>query len=337
MIVSINDNIEMIHVEADDLIDTLNKNTEAMSESIFLTRQEFDLRITRSNSVMNQVLDNLNHLVYVIDFENHELLFANRLLRDSLAGQYSPGLPCWQLLRPDINAPCPFCQKDKLMDEYGYPTGYTNTHDIYNALVNRWFLVSQTLIEWYNGRQAVVVSCIDITDRKNIEQEMRYLASMDKMTGAYNRSWGLRLLQEFCYNNEETGEPVTVCFIDIDKLKQVNDVFGHAAGDELIQTIASAIKEALSEEDFWVRLGGDEFLITFARADQSAAQEKLEAITKRLNRINASGSFPFRCSVSYGFHTTTPGERMSVDDIIKQADANMYQQKHAHRGKDYTG
>lgn len=123
--------------------------------------------------------------------------------------------------------------------------------------------------------------------------------------------------------------PVTVAYLDLDHFKQVNDRFGHARGDQVLATAASALREAARDSDLVARLGGDEFALLLPETDEVGAAIVLERA--RANVIRSLRDETVRVTVSIGAVTGQPGKRL-LDELLKLADANLYDAKA--RGKD---
>lgn len=157
--------------------------------------------------------------------------------------------------------------------------------------------------------------------------EIKEYADTDMMTGVLNRQAGLDLLTERIKVTKKTSKPLTICFVDINNLKEVNDKYGHNEGDTLIEMVSETIKNALREFDFVCRLGGDEFLIVFNNCSLKHAKGAWKRIYDQISKLNQNPSIGFPVSVSYGFSEYNPIESLSVKDFIDQADAAMYENK----------
>jgi len=157
--------------------------------------------------------------------------------------------------------------------------------------------------------------------------EIKEYAETDMMTGVLNRQAGLDLLTERIKVTKKTSKELTICFVDINNLKDVNDKYGHNEGDQLIEIVSETIKDALREFDFVCRLGGDEFLITFHNCSLKHAKGAWKRIYDQIVKLNENPEIGFPVSVSYGFAEYNPIESMSVKDFIDKADAAMYENK----------
>ena len=146
------------------------------------------------------------------------------------------------------------------------------------------------------------------------------IANRDPATGLGNRRAWLHTLHVEAGRARRTGRPITIVILDIDGLKQVNDAYGHAAGDSLITRAAAALASARRATDGVCRLGGDEFGIAAADTDPAQA----EALAVRLKEALLQQGV----NVSMGWATSA---HLGIDDLWQRADAAMYEDKRARR------
>ena len=147
------------------------------------------------------------------------------------------------------------------------------------------------------------------------------------MTGVYNRRAGFEKLSQLYKSSKSKNSTISVCFIDINGLKEVNDALGHEAGDELILSVIAGIKNNIRNNDFVARLGGDEFLIVFEGMDESKAEEIWSRIIKEYNEINDMQGRKYIISVSHGIEVFRSNSNQFIDEIINNADEKMYNEK----------
>lgn len=149
--------------------------------------------------------------------------------------------------------------------------------------------------------------------------------STDELTGLANRRGfemvGRKLL-EVC---QRTGRRATVLFADLDGLKQINDVHGHAAGDQALQALGRILAQTHRASDVVARLSGDEFavLLTGAAPPESTVPKVVEA----LQQFNEASCLPFTLSASVGVAEYRPEAGDTLDDVVARADADMYRAK----------
>lgn len=169
----------------------------------------------------------------------------------------------------------------------------------------------------------------DMLKRLYLEKEkLNYYASIDVMTGVLNRRAGLELLSKEFNLSKSNKKNIVVCFADVDRLKIINDNFGHEEGDKLLISAAKILRESIRKTDFIIRMGGDEFLIVFPKTIMKEVNEIWYEICNRVEKINKSNK-NYNFSLSYGFYEYSQDikKEMSINDLIGKADAEMYKNK----------
>lgn len=147
-----------------------------------------------------------------------------------------------------------------------------------------------------------------------------WMARTDPLTGAFNRQALFELGEELA----GYGSWRLLVYADLDGLKKINDLYGHAAGDRSIVAFATAVRQAIRRTDLFARVGGDEFVIFMAVRDRPAADAVAARLHDRMNGLPAADGAPLRCSV--GALILPPGE-MQMDHLVRAADALMYEAK----------
>jgi len=149
----------------------------------------------------------------------------------------------------------------------------------------------------------------------------------DSLTKVYNRRSGLAKLNRIFQYDDRREFTMSICFIDINGLKQVNDSLGHKYGDDLIVSAINVIKDTVRDYDFVIRLGGDEFLIVFNGIKADAAENIWLRIVEDYEKINQEEYRPYLISVSHGIVEYNNKQKIVLDDMIKEADEKMYSEK----------
>ena len=167
----------------------------------------------------------------------------------------------------------------------------------------------------------------DTTDRKRSEQELAYLAYHDTLTGLYNRKAFLEKLDETLREAKRYENTRAILYLDLDKFKKVNDIYGHGAGDKLLVEVSSRLKKILRDTDYISRLGGDEFTVILGNHSDLSAEKVAGRILKSLSR-------PYKImNVSVDFVTPSigisiyPEDGHDVETLLKHADEAMYKAK----------
>lgn len=177
---------------------------------------------------------------------------------------------------------------------------------------------------------ALIISAVlagYITSSKTRSNEVKYFSEYDVMTNAYNRHAGINKLNDLFRTLSKSSCNLSVCFIDINGLKEINDTLGHEIGDELIITITKTIRTVIRTNDFLIRLGGDEFLIVFQGIDEALAEEVWGRIVAEFEKINNTEHRKYILSVSHGIKTLSCNLGQILDNVLNQADAKMYEEK----------
>ena len=161
---------------------------------------------------------------------------------------------------------------------------------------------------------------------KTASSKVKYFSEMDPMTNVLNRRTGVKLIEKTHKEKNNKGNS-TICFIDVDGLKHVNDTYGHTEGDYLIVSIVDAIKENIRAKDFVIRMGGDEFLIMLTEATSETAEKVWSRISNSLDKRNKESNLKYKLSASHGTVTFDSSTKESIDSLIKIADERMYIEK----------
>jgi diguanylate cyclase (GGDEF)-like protein/PAS domain S-box-containing protein len=195
-----------------------------------------------------------------------------------------------------------------------------------------WVQVTVSLVRGRQGEAKYFISQIqDISKRRAEEKRLEELADHDSLTGLLNRRRFEEELSKELSRAARTGTPGAVLLIDLDRFKDVNDRYGHRAGDLLLRTVAEALRRRVRETDVLARLGGDEFAVILAQADITQARAAADGIVQALRRQTALlGDDTIYTSASVGL---MPFDGLSPSQILECADLAMYEAKEAGRDR----
>ena len=187
----------------------------------------------------------------------------------------------------------------------------------------RWIMETVTSI-LHKGRPAILGNSMNITERMRTEEKIQYLATHDVLTGLPNRSMFSQLLNHAIQAAQRYQRQFAVLFIDLDRFKIINDTLGHEAGDQLLQEIATRLKQPLRAVDVVGRLGGDEFIILIEEVNDSSqvatvAHKILASIIKPVTLMGQE----CRITASIGI-CMYPKDAEDEQSLMKNADIAMY-------------
>jgi diguanylate cyclase (GGDEF)-like protein/PAS domain S-box-containing protein len=179
-------------------------------------------------------------------------------------------------------------------------------------------------------------SAFDITERKENEEQIKQLAFYDPLTRLPNRRLLMDRLQQAMAESHRNGDHGAVLFFDLDNFKTLNDTLGHDKGDLLLQQVAQRLESCVREVDTVARLGGDEFVVMLKNLnkDESIAVSDTEIMVEKilvaLNKPYLLGTTEYRSTPSIGIALFAQN-KVTIEELIKQADIAMYQAKKAGR------
>lgn len=201
-------------------------------------------------------------------------------------------------------------------DGSGFPVSFTVTPLLKNGV-----------------RIGAVVAFQDTTERQELARQLRILASTDSLTGAYNRRHFLQLLEQEMARHQRYGEPAALLMLDLDHFKQVNDHYGHAAGDSVLKFFAACARRMLRRSDHLGRLGGEEFAILLPDTDADGARELAERLRQAIAESpveSEAGSIHYSVSIGIALFRH---DDSTADSILARADHALYRAKHAGRNQ----
>ena len=184
----------------------------------------------------------------------------------------------------------------------------------------------------FGGKSQHAIAVRDLRARKQAEQHIRFLAHHDALTGLPNRPSFTKKLDQQIEHAKASGQRLAVLCLDLDRFKEVNDLFGHAAGDSLLVVVAGCVTAVLEEHQMMARLGGDEFAIILpAISGPNAAGRVAEKILEALQAENAKSATAALVSSSIGI-AIYPNDATDRQALLSHADTALYRAKMEGRG-----
>ncbi|MBL7210956.1 MAG: diguanylate cyclase [Desulfobacteraceae bacterium] len=166
------------------------------------------------------------------------------------------------------------------------------------------------------------------------QEMMAEMATRDQLTGLYNRRYFMEMLERELAKARRYATGLTLCMVDLDRFKNVNDSYGHSAGDSVLSGIGGMLNEGARESDFACRYGGEEFVIILPSTDLEGARNVCERLRKSVEEaLFEYDTMRIRITISIGMTEYSPSDDSSLSDLIKMADDALYQAKREGRNR----
>jgi diguanylate cyclase (GGDEF)-like protein len=166
-----------------------------------------------------------------------------------------------------------------------------------------------------------------LAELESYNRQLSYLSLTDELTGLYNRRGFIRFASQALNLVRQMGKKAMLVFGDIDGLKEINDTYGHEAGDEAIKTFAAIIKRTFRAMDIIARLGGDEFTVFAPYTEEEHAQLFMSRISDYTKEANAREGIRFPLSISVGWVLCRADGSRTLGDYMRDADKALYEKK----------
>jgi diguanylate cyclase (GGDEF)-like protein len=175
-------------------------------------------------------------------------------------------------------------------------------------------------------RSALVRALRYSIERHRLQKNLQNLSLIDDLTGLHNRRGFLALAEQHLRMIQRKGAALLI-YLDLDDLKLINDSYGHLEGNRALIVTANVLRACFRQSDILARLGGDEFCVLMTDAGQDSAQQVRKRLQQRSEFINALSSWRFRLSLSVGIAEVPVVHQPSLDQLLRIADAQMYEEK----------
>lgn len=295
-------------------------------------RKRIETALQASHEYIHAVLDSVNDAVFVNDARTGQIIDVNRRMceiygyRREEALQLSIGQ-----LSLDQEPYSESVALDKLrwVQSEGAQTfewiARKKSGHLFWVEVNIRFAVM-------GGEERFISTVHDITERKQMEEELRRLSTLDSLTGLLTRRQFFTLAQQEYERFRRYHRPLALIMADIDYFKPINDQHGHLIGDQVLQTVAETLQRNLRQVDILGRYGGEEFVMVLPETDTATAQalaERLRAAIAQAVVSTAQGAVSV--TLSLGVAAISDGHPMTLEQLLDSADQMLYQAKQAGR------
>lgn len=299
----------------------------------FLILRPLRLHITERESAENllknseekyrSLVESTEDSIYLVD-RNFRYLFMNQkhLSRLGLLGDEYIGHEYSEFHSSDVTEW--FVKK---VNEV-FSTGASIHHEHKSLRDGRYFLLTLSPVKDLNGIiTAITVVSKDITDRKNMEEKIRFWSLTDDLTGLHNRRGFFTLAEERLKLANRLKIGMFALYADVDNLKKINDTLGHHEGSRALIETANILKKTFRESDIIARIGGDEFVVIAIETGKDDAEILAARLQENLKNRNMEGSLRHNLSLSIGIVRYDPDSPCSIDKLLAHADKSMYEGK----------
>jgi two-component system cell cycle response regulator len=187
------------------------------------------------------------------------------------------------------------------------------------------------LVKTEVGPSLIVRSVRHGIERHRLFSALRSLSLIDDLTGLYNRRGFSDLGEQYLKLARRSGRGVTMVYLDLDRFKTINDSLGHHVGDRALLKVSDILRATFRRSDIIARLGGDEFGVLLLEAADESAELLVERLRERFADFNESSPEPFQLAVSIGMARHDDDPKVRLEDMVTEADAAMYREKHGKR------
>lgn len=264
-----------------------------------------------------RILEAMEDCIYIVS-PSYEIQYVNPAFSKVFPNH--KGRKCYELLK-DSTTICSDCNIHKVC------SGKTMRREWYLPKNKKTYDVIETPLKNEDESISMLTIFRDITDRKLMEEKMRFMATTDELTGFYNRRYFIESANKELKRTERYDRHFSLLMLDIDHFKKINDSYGHAAGDLALRHLASIINKNLREVDITGRLGGEEFCILLPDTKLDNAVLLAERLKKNIESAPLkSYDKAITLTVSIGV-TAYSSDTNNIDELLKRADEGLYEAK----------
>ena len=302
-----------------------SKALEEQKDEIERIKNELQISETQKSALLNNSPD----MIEQIDM-NNRIVWANQTTLDTF-----PNIINKMCVFKESDEPCENCPVRKALKTGKFEKNIFTTHKTnISSIVKYWNTIAVPLKNNIGEVNSVLKISRDITERVMMENQIKIdnkklekLALYDDLTGVMNRNAFTDLLDKNISRAKRTGHQLALLFLDLEKFKQINDIYGHDTGDKILIAATEKIKKNIRVSDFFGRIGGDEFVICLN--DINSPNDPV-TVAKKINstfseKINIDG-IAIDLTVSIGI-SIFPDDGEKSTDLLKNSDIAMYKAK----------
>lgn len=288
------------------MVEQLDARQKALEQEIEAGRQKTQA-LQAAGSLVTNITENISQMIVVLREDTEQVLYSNQAAQSAFAQdpELLPRLQSLPALVPGQPADArQLATRVEGQDRYYEANGYA--------------------LQW-EGQNAQAYVVEDVSDRRAQVRRLEKLANWDELTRLYNRHFGMEALHVWL----EEKRWFTLCFLDLDNLKYINDTYGHLEGDRYICRAADMLKGFMAGS-LACRLGGDEFMVLVPGVGSASVTPRLDALRENFHDGDAE-SRPYEASISYGVVEVLPDSGMTASVVLSLADERMYTQKRSNK------
>lgn len=330
--------VELLRRHRDQLAEDVNERTRELRESNELLRSEVaeharaEKRIAEQKAFLENVIESLPFPFYVVDTASYRIQIAN----SAAMGEGWQGGTCHLLTHA---SPTPCGGEDHIcplaeVKRTGKPVTVEHRHCDHDGAYRYYEVHGFPIFDEEGQVVRMIEISLDITRRKELETQLLEISNTDQLTGLYNRRGFFTMAEKQLQLAQRIGTRLTLFFLDLDNLKQINDSLGHEGGDAILKEAATVLQDTFRQVDIIGRLGGDEFAALLVEGngepDDVTIQERLQAnLVRRNQAFPAAFPLELSCGTAH-FDSRNPRQ---LDELVAEADQRMYQAKQAKKGR----
>lgn len=277
------------------------------------------------------LMDNLPGMAYRCLFDEHWTMIFLSGGAERLTG-YRPD----ELIRNKVVAYADLMDQEttaRVVEDVGQAVRRDEPFSLEYAITRKdgtrvWVWERGCAIEEDDGTVVLEGIVLDISDRKALETELEDMATRDPLTGLFNRREFARVLKEELERANRYERPMALLWIDFDHFKDINDTWGHAAGDAVLCDVSQTLLDSVRSVDTVGRIGGEEFVVVLPELDVEAAQEAAERLRLRVREqpVRLASGHDVNLTISIGV-AVYPDHGQTADALCAAADKAMYRAK----------